>query len=199
MQEAFNKVLHNAVALFSKYGIRNVTMDDIAHELGMSKKTLYQYVENKADLVQKVLEFKLTSENLFIEQIQAKQQNAIDEMVEIANYVHQQLANIKPAILYELRKYYPEIWQVFEQHRQTRVANCLTQNIEKGMKEGLYRIDIKPDILTRLYLAQAECLISDIFFVQKNYTLPDVYAELFRYHLNGIVTDEGRAYLAKRK
>ena len=91
MNSTLDKILDTSLQLFVKYGIRSVSMDDIARNMGMSKKTLYQYIDNKADLVKKGVERHLTMECEFVETIFKDDKNAIDEMVEIGNFVYQKL------------------------------------------------------------------------------------------------------------
>ena len=109
-----SKILDSATELFMKYGVKSVSMDDISRGLGVSKKTIYTFIENKKDLIFQVVGQFITADEIAIQQLRLDAVDAIDEMILIAKHVLQFLRKVKPSLAYDLKKYYPESWQTIE-------------------------------------------------------------------------------------
>lgn len=179
-----------------KYGVKSVTMDDIARNLGISKKTLYKYVKDKNDLVVKVMASSQQFDVMAIEAICGKKLNAIDENYEISKFVLQKLNGIHPSIFFDLEKYYPKAWQIFEEHKNSFIHQCVCNNIERGMEEGLYRSDIRPQLMSLLYVRMMDMLFRMYSeHPEMRMSLNDMYLEVFRYHIRGIASEKGLEYL----
>ncbi len=188
-------VIAEASELFSKYGIRSVTMEDLSRSLGISKKTIYNFVDNKKDLVDKAIEAFLIDECKICDQISEKNHNAIEEMVEIGNYVSQHLSSLNSSLVYDLKKYYRNSWQRVERHRLNYVYSKIKQNIEKGKAQGLYRSTLNASLVAKFYINQSHQLISEESFPASQYDLVKVYWEYLRYHFNGICSQSGKEYM----
>ncbi|MEL7124342.1 MAG: TetR/AcrR family transcriptional regulator, partial [Bacteroidota bacterium] len=163
-------------------------MDDIARELGMSKKTLYQYVNNKADLINQIFEQHIFEEQCIMDQYKEESKDAVDEILKIARYVIRQVRKYSPTILYDLQKYYREIWKQMDAHDSKRIMKIIRENMERGMEEGLYRLDMSPDIISRLYTAKSSMVSNaDIFPIQE-YPMEQLFKEHIYYHIRGIAS-----------
>lgn len=193
------KILDKCEKLFLRYGIKSVTMDDVSRELGISKKTLYQFVENKDDLVKKITKNHFEFENKVVEQIIHHAKSAIDEMFGISNWMHQLSKNLNPSLLFDLRKYHPESWQIFIDHRNNEIYNCIKHNLKRGIREELYRPDINIEILTRIYIARAEMFIDQEIFPYDKFPPEKTFPIFIDYHIRGIATPKGIKYLEKIK
>lgn len=190
------KILNKTQQLFFRLGIKSVTMDDISQELGMSKKTLYKYVVNKSDLVYKVLQNHLDTEQEFIEELENLNINGIDVIVEIIKHVINSMSNMPLSALYDLQKYYPESWALLEEFKSASILETMENILKKGKKEGLFRKEIKEDLLAKFYMISIEGVMNPFNFTEyKNYEFKDIYLEYIIYHLHGIVSDEGHEYL----
>lgn len=190
------KILQKTQQLFFRLGIKSVTMDDIAHELGMSKKTLYKFVDNKSDLVYKVLQNHLKEEQEFIETLENLQVNAIDVIVEIIKHVINSLSNMPLSTLYDLQKYYPKSWSLVEDFKSCAIVETMENILKKGKKENLFRKEIKEDLISKFYMISIEGIMNPFnFTAYKNYDFKDIYLEYIVYHLHGIVSDKGHEYL----
>lgn len=190
------KILKKTQQLFFRLGIKSVTMDDIAQELGMSKKTLYKYVDNKSDLVYKVLQNHLLVEEKFIETLENSKLNGIDTIVEIIKNVIKSMSNMPLAAIYDLQKYYPESWALLEEFKSCSIVDTMENILKKGKKEGLFRTEIKEDILSKFYMISVEGILDPFnFTAHKKYDFKEIYLEYIIYHLHGIVSDEGHEYL----
>ena len=114
--------------LFLKYGIKSVAMDDIARELGISKKTLYQHFETKNDIIKTVAEYNLANDIRMVTEIQATAKDAIDEMFLVARHVIDEIAQIQsPTLIFDLQKYHPEMWQAFENIQNQYGRICIVR------------------------------------------------------------------------
>ena len=194
-----DNIVLKARNLFLKYGIKSVAMDDIARELGISKKTLYQHFETKSDLMKSVAEYNLATDIRMIHTIQTDAKDAIDEMFMIAGYVTEELALIQsPTLIFDLQKYYPEMWQLFEQTQHTQVRQHIEHNIERGITEGLYRTEVSANIISRIYSASSLCVIDETNFPIKQFDKIKLFKEFFVYHIRGIATAKGLKLLEKR-
>ena len=193
--ETKEKILAKSEALFLRYGIRSITMDDIARELGISKKTLYQFVDNKADLIQKVLLEFIEEERRVILEITQSSGNAIEEMLRIGRYITQVLRKLKPTTLFDLQKYYPESWQMIRALNQEHIYGVIKNNLEKGIEQELYRNNLSTDIIARLYVGKSHYLVDEEFFPLRNYERGELYREFILYHMHGILSEKGREWI----
>jgi len=193
------KILTKAEELFFTHGVKNTTMDDLSRALGASKKTIYQFVTDKADLVKRTMENHFTLEQTQIEQIIKEAPNAIEELLTIARHVTSHMKGINPAIVSDIQRYYPSAWQLFTDHKLNFVYRVFLNNLERGVKEGLYRDDINPDILAKIYIARMDLILDQKLFPFTRYDFVTVYRELINYHLHGIASAKGQAYLEKKK
>ena len=192
--EIKNNILQKVTALFFRYGIKSVTMDDIARELGMSKKTLYQFFENKNDLITQMFQLEEERDIDITKCILAEADNAVDELMGFAKHGIDEFAKImsSPTIVYDLQKYYREIWDNFEAGINQRIYDGTKANIERGKKEGLYRLDIDADIVAKFYVRQTMSILDEDSFPVKHYNKIRLFTQYLIYHINGIATPKGK-------
>ncbi len=198
MDEKWSKILIQSAAMFMRLGIKSVTMDDVARELKMSKKTLYQYVDNKDDLVLKVFGSFIQMEQATCLSIAENNENAIDEMIEISKHVNQTLNHLHPSIHFDMEKYYPETWKIFNKHKTEFVYDCMLNNMKKGIKQGLYRKNLLPDVIAKLFIEKMDMFFDGKVFPPNKYNFAEVHLEYMRYHIRGISTEKGIEYLMQK-
>jgi len=196
-QEIKQKILDRSDILFRKYGIKSVTMDDIAKDLGMSKKTIYQYINNKNDLLSQIMVKYLKEETETMDNIQSQTSDAIEEMVLITQHVLKKLRSFPPTTMYDLQKYYREIWTLMQNFHQKNIYNCIHKNIEKGIKKGLYQKDIDIDIITKFYVGKVLIVADEDMFPLKKYDKEKLLKQYMLYHIRGIATEKGLKKLEK--
>ena len=195
--EIKDKILEGAEGLFMRYGIKSVTMDDIARELGISKKTLYQYVDNKGDLIQQIFGCRKEEEQAEMAEIHQAATDAIDEILRIAKSVLRRLRGMSQSALYDLQKYYGRQWKAFELEHQQYIYQVLKRNIEDGMKQGLYRENLDPDIVSKLYVGKTSLVADEELFPLSDYNLEALFRQYMLYHIHGIASLEGLKVLEK--
>ncbi len=186
------QILTRIIPLVMQLGVRAVTMQQIAQELGMSKKTLYQYFKNKADLVHQMVQFHIAMEREMIQTIVQTDKNAINEIIEIGQHVIQHLRQVNPTSAYDLKRLYPKSWQLFDEHKKF-IAQIIQQNLEKGIKQGWYRSDFNIEIITRLYVSKIDAII-DINVFPAHFSKAEIYQEMLKYHIHGVANEKGETY-----
>ncbi len=185
------QILKKAEELFMRYGLKSVTMDDIARQLGMSKKTLYQYVENKTDLITKTIVATIEEEKAMMLSARESSTDSIEEMLKIARYAIQQLRKLSPTLVYDLQKYYQHIWQLIQKLHKEHGHQMIKENIERGKAQGVYRADVNPDILAKMYVMGTFSVVDEELFPLKNYNKENLFIEFIKYHIHGIASEKG--------
>ena len=186
--------------LFCQYGFKSVTMDDIAKQLGMSKKTIYSHFSDKNEIVNIVIEIKLNSQKCLIRETVDLAENAVHEVFFAVTNMKEQLSNMNPALFYDLQKYHPQAWMYFKDFREKHLFNNIHDNLKRGITEGYYRKDIKPDILTQMRLEQIDLIFNNSSaYTNGKYGIAQVMAELTEHFLYGICTLKGHKLINKYK
>ncbi len=188
-------IMLKAEALFMRYGLRSVSMDDITRELGISKKTLYQYFESKEDLVLQAIQRHQTCERDTILQLISQAQDPMHELLLIARYFIVQFQHVSPATIYDLKKYYPEAWRLMDELEQKYIYAALQDNLTRGLAAGLYRDNMNTDIMARLYVSMVRTLFEEDLFRQQAFQLGVLYKAFIEFFLRGIASPAGLAKL----
>ncbi|MBX0292745.1 TetR/AcrR family transcriptional regulator [Hymenobacter sp. HSC-4F20] len=189
--EIKDRILQAARDLFTSNGIKGVSMDDIATHLGISKKTLYKWFENKDQIVSAVISSHLSGVQGECECIIGHARNAVDEMVQMMDWAKRQFSNVNPNTIHDLRKYYPAAWNLFHAHKNKYILNQIQANLRRGVTEGLYRSDLDIEVLSRLRLAQIDVLFDPNIFPHAEFDQPRVQMACNEHFLLGMVTLKG--------
>lgn len=185
------KILEKATDMFLTLGFKSVTMDDIAAELGISKKTIYQHFSTKPDLVKHVTLHLFETISCGIDQICAVGKNPIEELFAIKNFVLEHLKNEAASPFYQLNKYYPKIYQTLKKKQFGKMSECVLDNLNRGIEEGLFRKEIKPEIIGRFYFVGMNSLKDEELFPKKDFNTIETQEHYLEYHLRGICTSKG--------
>lgn len=183
--------------MFLQYGVRSITMDEIAKELAVSKKTLYVHYPNKQKLV------KATSYYIFdtiikgIQEIQAQRLNPISELYEIKHYTSENLKDEKSAPYYQLKKYYPEIASKLILEQQNLMEKTLRANLVRGIETGLYRSGIPLNFVSKIYFLGSMGIRDQDIFPTEEFAHNTVVEMHMEYHLRAIATAKGLEELQK--
>lgn len=192
-----DKIIHTATDLFLKLGVKSTTMNYIADEMGISKKTIYAHFPSKTNLVEKCTFWFLHEIHEKIDAICALDQNPIEELFAIKKFVMNKLNNDQYAPQFELQKYYPEISQAIQKAQFDKIMECTKVNIEKGIAKNLYRKSIDADFISRLYFIGITGMRDQALFPPQKFSTTYITDEFLEYHLRGIVTKEGLRVLNK--
>jgi AcrR family transcriptional regulator len=191
VEELKKKILDTSKALFRKFGTRSITMDEIASELGISKKTIYQAFKDKNEIIQQMMLRYVEEESQMILNARDGTKDAVEEVVKISYHIVNELKNINPIFIYDLRKYHREAWEMHESHQIDIITKNVNANIIRGIKEGLYHNDFDVELLVRLRLAEFEILTNEKYFPKDKYKIFDLHLFLLEHFLRGILTPLG--------
>jgi AcrR family transcriptional regulator len=181
-----------------KYGIKSVTMDEMARQVGVSKKTIYQYVTDKNDLVEQCIQSAQMMDMEIIKSLISQNDNAIDEVLAISKYVGEELNKIHPSIFFDLDKYHPSAMNMMKCHKDEFLRDTVRENLVKGIEQGLYRDNMNVDIISALYLTTMDHVLAGDLFDSSKISPDQVYSDVFRYHIRGIASEKGIVYLTKK-
>lgn len=197
MNDSESRILDQAKELIFQRGVRSVTMDDIARELGISKKTIYQFYKNKAEIVYEVAMAHFRAEEAHSEAISREATNAIDEEFRILMWSLQVFQTMAPNLVAEVRKYYPRAWEIFERFQTDYIMRKVRDNLDRGIEEGLYRPEIDRDVIAQLRLAQVEWFLGLHRPGADQFPPIRIQIQLFDLYMHGICTEEGRRQLSQ--
>lgn len=181
--------------MFLRYGIKSLTMDDVARELGISKKTLYQFVDNKDDLVLKVMERHIQEDCAQADALRAESKDALDEILKVIHYNAVDLGRMKSNIVFEMQRYHPAAWEKMEQFTWEFMYRIVLDNLEWGIRDGLYRADFDADIMARMHIATMLQLFDERIFPKPPYSLEKLFKEYMEHYLYGIISEKGSQIL----
>lgn len=184
-------ILKKANEMFLAYGFKSVTMDDIATELGISKKTIYQHFANKNDLVEACTLELFENISCGIDNIREQGKNSIEEIFIIRDFMMQQLKNEDASPFYQLQKFFPKIFSCLHKKQFDKMNGCMMENLQKGMEHGLYRKELEIDFISRLYFTGLTGVKNADVFPTDQYSIPDTTKKFLEYHLRAIVTPKG--------
>ena len=174
-------------------------MDDAARHLGVSKKTLYQYFSDKTEMVKEAVVQELQSRQKSFAESLTGNYNAIEELMIYYKIQIKMILDYKPNFVYDLKKYYPDIYNNYVNIKREKILNSVEQNLIKGIEENFFRPELDISIISRLTLMRIEGMIHSGIFSTDEIMSPKVFTEIFYYHVYGIVTEKGRNYFEKHK
>jgi AcrR family transcriptional regulator len=197
--EIAQRILLTAENLFKRYGVKSITMDDIARKIAISKKTIYQSFRDKDSLILEVTKSHLVRDEQALEEIHAASLDPIDEVLKISDYIRKHLETVNTAILFEIEKYYPKSFDLIHKHHEARVYDMLIHNMKKGKELGLYRQEINVEILARLRIEQIRISCNPELFPGNKYAASLVHHQFFSHFIFGICTLKGHKLINKYK
>jgi AcrR family transcriptional regulator len=176
-----------------------VSMDDIAAQLGMSKKTLYQYYTDKDELVNAVFDIILAVNKNNCTECIKKGENAIQEVFLSFDIMEEMLKTMNPSVLYDMQKYHPTAYKKFDDFKNSFLYKIIKANLERGIKEELYREEIDTDILSRYRLHTVLLSFNPEVFPSNKANLVYIEQQLIECFLYGLATPKGYKLIQKYK
>jgi AcrR family transcriptional regulator len=189
--EPQEKILKTSLALFFKYGIKHVTMDDIAKELGMSKKTIYQFYKEKDDLVNQLCSIELKAQEFQFDEMNRTAKDPIHEIMMISEKMRMMMQNINPMFFLDLQKFYPSAFKRFQEFKENCAYRNVLTNIKKGIEVGAYRSDLDPEFVARLRMAQIDMLMFGNYFSYEKVSFAKTHELVLDIFVFGICTVKG--------
>ncbi len=199
MDEQLRIILTGVRELSLTVGVRKLTLNNICRTLQITREELGKYVSSETELVEKVLEFERESFKSIFDEHNFEDVNAIDILLIVSQEMNGRFRDLTPSITFDLKALYPEIYQRHFELRIEFIFNKIKINIEKGIRQGMYRQDISIELLARLYISRLIDLHNPVFFPPDKFSFPMLFEVMFENFIRGIANDEGLAYFKKRK
>lgn len=190
-QKVREKILNAAADMFLNYGFKSVTMDDIANRIGVSKKTIYTHFSTKTKLVQATGSHLLNTISQGIEKIRNQKLNPVVENFEIKRFVNQNLKGEKTSPHFQLKKYYPKIYESLHNNQFEVLQECVAENVLRGIESGYYRKDLNVKFITRIHFVGMMGIKDKDIFPIEEYEEATLMSEFLEYHLRAICTEKG--------
>lgn len=197
--EPNDKILKVALELFFKYGIKRITMDDIAKELGMSKKTIYQFYKEKDDLVNQLLVLQLGQQTKKFDEVKLIAKDPIHEMLLISDKMREMMQHINPVFFLDLQKFYPDAFKEFQKFKEECAFQDILRNIQEGKAAGYYREDINDEFAARVRLAQIDMLMFGNYFSFEKVSFTKSNELMLDMFVHGISTVKGHKLINNYK
>ena len=193
------RIQQKAEQLFRHYGIKSVTMDEIAAQLGISKKTIYQFYSDKDALVYDIFKSITEQNKQKCMQFKTKAENAIHEQYLSSDAAKEIFSNMNSAVLFDLNRSYPSVFAEFENHKKQFLFKIIKDNIMRGIKEGLFRKDLDVNIITWIQLEIVSGLLHNEEIISGKNTFAHFEKEAKDFFLHGLCTEKGLSYISKYK
>lgn len=191
MNKKLLEIVNQSCKMFAKYGIKSVSMDDIAKACGISKKTLYEHVEDKNELVNKVVTREFEDNSHAPHSINLEDKNAIEALFILYKYSLDFFKDFNFSMEFDLQKYYPSLYKKTAKKRRAKFYNRMFQNMTLGREQGFFRDDFNIDIICKIHITKIETLLKTDIFDNDDYSAIDIFKELFLYHVHAIATPRG--------
>jgi AcrR family transcriptional regulator len=193
------RILLKSRDLMLQSGLRQVTMDDLAHQLGISKKTIYQYYKDKDDLVKAVVNLELKEHEMTCKDCKSKAENAIHEMFLLMENMKAMTQTMNPNSMMELEKHFSNAFDMIKNHKDEFLFSLIKQNLMKGIEEGCYRKDLDIDIISKFRLETVFIPFNLHLFPLSKFNSLEVHTQLMEHFVYGLMTIKGHELMDRYK
>jgi TetR/AcrR family transcriptional regulator, cholesterol catabolism regulator len=192
-----DRILEKAHDLFMQYGIRSITMDEIAAQLGISKKTIYQFFTDKDAMVEAVVNEEINRNEEGCRSFSLTAENAVHEIFIAMDFTQEMLEAMNPQIMYDLEKHHPAAYKRLKQYKYQFLFSTIKENLERGSREDIYRTDLNIDLTTRHRIESAFMPFNQEAFPQNKYPMNQTCHELAILFLHSICNPRGKKLIEK--
>ncbi len=202
MNDQKQQIIVKAYEQFRQYGFKSVTMDDLAKNIGVSKKTLYKLFKDKDELVLESVKHMLLDNQCLTEQAFLTAKNAIEQITMILAIMERMMRGLNLVCYVDMQRHYPEAYQFLQKHKESYLYQCISDNLRQGIQEGYYRDDVDVEVITRFRMESSLIVFQNNIFPQEKYDMVKVNTQIFANYLYGIATIKGHklitAYLQQQ-
>lgn len=191
MNETIDKISSTAYDLFHRFGIRSVSMDDIARELSISKKTIYQYFKDKDEMVTHGVEEHISREIKELGDVVESSENAILELVGLSSCIKKNMKKVNPSMLFDLQKFHPKAWEKWLKFKNDFIKRTVLEIIRKGKEQGYFRKEVNEELMATFRIETIELTFNQYLFPQDKWDFVEVQLALMDHFLRGMMTQEG--------
>jgi len=197
LDQTAESIISTATQLFWWRGLRSVTMDEIAREAGVSKKTIYKHFKDKATLVAHCTEKDLCCKGEEMIEIMQTAENPVAEIIHMMRHFRRSVFSYHPSLLIDLQRYFPEAWKAYTAFKREHVLNHIISNLERGIEEGYYRPEINVKVLALMRVEQVQLAYQPDIFPTSEFETLEVQTEMLIHFMYGLVTQKGYELLQK--
>jgi TetR/AcrR family transcriptional regulator, cholesterol catabolism regulator len=197
--EPEERIIQSVTELMYRFGIKSITMDDVARHLSMSKKTLYQHFIDKNEMVMKCCNFDMQNRDCVFKEIAENAVDPVAELIQLMKYMELMFTKINPNLFYDLQKYHPAAWKIYREFKEKNMMKKVEDNIERGIKLGLYRKDLNIPVIARLRMEEVEMGFNPEIYPPDKFKVSEVQMVLFDNFIHGITTLKGHKLINKYK
>lgn len=189
--ELRDRIINEGTKQFFQFGIRNVTMDDIAVSLGISKRTVYETFKDKSELVQNCIEVLNLKQDKRVNEVIAQSENAIKSIFVFMREGMRVMNEINPVFFKDMEKLYPALWRKIEKEALAKRYNLSSKLLKRGISEGLFRKDLNIDIVAKLFHTQLNIFSDETVFPRDKYNHAEIFQSMVINFTRGISTLKG--------
>jgi len=191
------RILQKATDLFMRYGIRSITMDEIAAQLGISKKTIYQFFTDKDAMVEAVVNEEMNAKEEDCQGYRKEAENAVHEIFLAMDGMQEMMKTMNPQLMYDLEKHHPVAYKRLKQYKYQFLFTIVKENLDRGLGEGIYRTGINIDLITRHRIESAFMPFNPEAFPQNKFPMNQTCQELAVLFLHSICNEKGKKLIEK--
>ena len=200
MEKSLVDILERVRELFFQYGVRSISMADISREARISRKMLYGSFFSKKELVKQLLDLERQHfEIIFDTDRFDGEVNAIDILLMVSIEVNNKFTDVSPSMTFDLKKYYPDIYNQHVEKRIEFIFDNIRINLEKGIKQGVYRDDLSVELISRLYIRRLIDLHDPEIFPPDKFSFETLFNVMFDNFIRGISNEKGIEYYERQK
>jgi TetR/AcrR family transcriptional regulator, cholesterol catabolism regulator len=189
--EIKERILIKAAELCFRFGIRSVTMDDIAKELGISKKTIYQHFEDKDEIIFQIMRSEMDKDKCEWADLGKISKNLLEKMTNAISLMRKTMVGMHSTIIFDIKRYHPRAWALFLSHKNHFILETVTSDLNEGIKEGMFRPNINVEFMAKYRLEQVEMGFNTEIFPSDKFNIVEIQTTLMDHFIRGILTEKG--------
>ncbi|MDE5420644.1 TetR/AcrR family transcriptional regulator [Ancylomarina sp. DW003] len=198
MEKAFIQIIEKVRKFLMQKGMGDISLDTL-ETAGISKEEILKFVDSKEELVERVLEFERDSFIQIFLEYNFEGQNAIDILFIVSQEINDRFVNVSPSVTMEFEKYFPEIYKKHMDQRMAFIFDKIQINVQKGVAQGMYREDLSPEIVGRMYLSRLEDMHNPELYPPDRFKFGTIYDTMIDSFVKSIATEDGLTYYRHRK
>ena len=191
-QETQQRIIEHSRDRFFASGFSKVTMDELAAELGISKKTMYQFFPSKDDLIDRVIALQMAEMTGMINAVSKNSEDFIDKLYATWLVIGRLACRISKYILSDMRRYRPDLWKRIEDMRRKVIFDNFSRLIDEGIERGLVRTDINKQVVVLMYLSSIQGVVNPDVLAENSFSAEEALKTILSVYLDGILTDTAR-------
>ena len=195
--EMKERIQRKAKDLFHRYGIKSITMDEIATQLGASKKTIYQYFSDKDELVDAIVTEMIGGAQEMCEKNISAAKDAVHEIFQAMDFVQEIFSDMNPSMMFDLERFHPKSFKTFLDHKNKYLYQVIRANLKRGVDEELYRPGINIDVMAKFRLEGMMIAFNQDVFPSSKFNLAELHKTIIEHFLFGVASLKGYKLILK--